>query len=181
MIANPGADTPHPTQTVTDDLVSWLPMQVDEDERMARAATPGPWWHNPGKAWLNPEAFEAYDRSKGEEFVGYGESPFSGCIAATGPASHAQSMADAEHIARHNPVPALREVEFKRRILAIHRRRADVTGEPGGTFDNCCDGCGYGGICDDPNVEDISDCPELRAMGAIYTDRPGYREEWRPA
>lgn len=32
-----------------DDLVRWLGAQLDEDERIARAATPGPWRHHPGK------------------------------------------------------------------------------------------------------------------------------------
>lgn len=96
----------------------WLRARLDDDERTARAATTGPWWHNPGKQWLDPDAFEVYDRSKGEEFVGYGESPLSGCIAATGPASHAQAMSDAEHVARWHPARVLAEVHAKQDLLA---------------------------------------------------------------
>jgi hypothetical protein len=136
-----------------DDLVTWLRAQLDEDERAARAATAGPWWHNPGKAWLSPEAFEAFDRTKGEEFVGYGESPFSGCIATTGPASHAQSMADAEHIARHDPARVLAEVDAKRRILDGHAMETHW----------CPMGDGI-----------------LRVLALPYADRPGYRNEWKP-
>jgi hypothetical protein len=32
---------------VIDELVGWLRLQLDEDERVARAATSGPWWDSP--------------------------------------------------------------------------------------------------------------------------------------
>jgi hypothetical protein len=147
---------------VIDDLIPWLRAQLDEDERVARAATAARWWHNPGKAWLDPAAFEAFDLSKGEEFVGYGESPLSGCVAATGPASHAQSMADAEHIALHDPARVLAEVDAKRRILALHDEQHDCDGDPRSYADP------YEG------------CRTLRLLALPYADRPGYREEWRP-
>ncbi|RAN92647.1 hypothetical protein GAR05_06139 [Micromonospora saelicesensis] len=141
-----------------DDLVTWLCAQLDEDERAAKAATSAPWWHNPGKVWLDPEAFEQFDRAKGEEFVGYGESPLSGCVAATGPASHAQSMADAEHIARHDPARVLAEVDAKRRILDLMMPGRPVY--PGA----------YGQA-----YRDV-----LRLLALPYADRPGYRDEWKP-
>jgi hypothetical protein len=169
---------------VTDEignLVSWLCAQLDEDERIARTATPGPWWHNPGKAWLAPEAFEKYDRSKGEEFVGYGQSPLSGCIAATGPASHAQSMADAEHIARHNPVRALAEVAAKRQIVSRHTRkegeRQSICAECGGR--EWKPGVGHTGLDPYPWVMPWP-CPTLRLLALPYADREGYRKEWKP-
>lgn len=101
------------------ELVDFLRARLDEDEAAAKAATPGPWWHNPGKQWLDPEAFEKYDLAKGEEFVGYGgPHPFTGAVCATGPASHAQSMADATHIARFaDPARVLAEVEAKRALI----------------------------------------------------------------
>ncbi|MFF2778858.1 hypothetical protein ACFVU3_28620 [Streptomyces sp. NPDC058052] len=34
-----------------------------EEEKIARAATPGLWWYNRGKQWLNGEAFVRYDVS----------------------------------------------------------------------------------------------------------------------
>jgi hypothetical protein len=99
-------------------LIDFLRARLDEDERIARAATPGPWRHNPGKQWLDGEAFERYDLSQGQEFVGYGgPHPFTGAVASTGPADHVQSMKDAAHIARHDPARVLAEVEAKRRIL----------------------------------------------------------------
>ena len=149
-----------------DDLVQWLRAQLDEDEQIAQAATPGPWWHNPGKQWLGPEAFEKYDLRQGEEFVGYGgPHPFTGAVASTGPASNMQGMKDAAHIARHDPARVLREVDAKRRLLAIHR---PYVPEP----DQSCLGCA-GGIM-------FTSCPVIPLLALPYADRPGYREDWRP-
>ncbi|MFD9564369.1 DUF6221 family protein [Streptomyces sp. NPDC059994] len=71
----------------------------------------------------------------------------------------------AEHIVRHDPARVLREVEAKRRLLAVHRPYVD---EP----DQACLGCA-GGIM-------WRSCPVWRALAAVYADRPGYRQEWRP-
>src|SRR5687767_7508448 len=37
-----------------DDLIAFLRARLDEDEQAARAATPGPWRHNPNKHWRKP-------------------------------------------------------------------------------------------------------------------------------
>lgn len=147
----------------TDALIAFLRARLDEDEAAAHAATAGPWWYNPGKQWLGPEAFERYDLAKGEEFVGYGgPSPFVDAVAATGPANNPQSMADAAHIARHDPARVLREVEAKRRLLYQfeHRGnsvRATVTPSTGGVWDDL-----------------------LRMLAAVYADHDDYRQEWTP-
>lgn len=158
-----------------DDLIAWLratwdarARELDEDERVARAATQAPWWHNPGKVWLGAEAFEAYDRSKGEEFVGYGESPFSGCIAATGPASHAQAMADAQHIARWDPKRVLREVATERTDLDAKRQMLAHIGmvvlSPGREA---------------LPAEYVAQMEWfLRLLALPYAGRDGWREEW---
>jgi hypothetical protein len=161
-----------------DDLVQWLGKQLDEDERVAKAATGGPWWYNPGKQWLGPDAFEQYDLAKGEEFVGYGgPHPFTGAVCATGPANNMQSMKDADHIARHDPARVLREIDAKRALIA--------RGGPFCTSD-----------CDDPDnepkdpdtnwttsLEHHFDCAAYQAAAALavpYDHRPGYLEKWRP-
>ena len=156
------------------DLIEFLRARLDEDERVARAATPGPWRHNPGKQWLGPDAFEAYDLAKGEEFVGHGgPSPFTGCVAATGPASHPQSMADARHIALHDPARVLREVEAKRRILDMWES-PEAAKHPGGV-----DGRDPDEQMRDVAVADaIDEVVRLLALG--YSDHPDYQESWRP-
>lgn len=149
-------------------LIRFAEARVTDDERIARAATPAPWWYNPGKVWLGAEAFEMYDRSKGEEFVGYGESPFSGCVAATGPGNHPQSMRDAEHIARHDPARVLRDVASKRRILTEVVAQIDgmdrrIIGE-------------WGSSTDEPDESHLL----LKLLAAPYDSHPDWDEAWRP-
>ncbi|MGW5175874.1 DUF6221 family protein [Streptomyces sp. NPDC004082] len=145
-----------------DELVRWLGEQLDEDERIARAATPGPWWHNPGKQWLGPEAFETYDLRQGEEFVGYGgPHPFTGAVASTGPASNMQGMKDAAFIAEHDPARVLREIDAKRDLLrfaaGVHDHHETFTTGVSARLDGT-----------------------LRLFALAYADRPGYRNEWKP-
>lgn len=177
-----------------DELVRWLTACLDEDERIARAATPGPWWHNPGKQWLGPEAFEKYDLRQGEEFVGYGSPhPFTGAVASTGPASNAQGMKDAAFIAAHDPARVLREIDAKRRIVAAYLPPGgdphpglpctdDIEGDPDGVF--------YA----EQHPADQGACVRhleaskrllhhdyvLRLLALPYADRPGYEERWAP-
>ena len=150
-------------------LVDFLRARLDEDEAAAKAATPGPWWYNPGKQWLDPEAFEKYDLAKGEEFVGYGgPHPFTGAVCATGPASHSQSMADAAHIARSaNPARVLAEVEAKRRILddVLPTMQADEISI-----------AGEWGVGSDPVREASDDLLSLLALP--YRDHPDFDPAW---
>lgn len=152
------------------ELVDFLRARLGEDAALAGAATPGPWWHNPRKQWLDPDAFEKYDLAKGEEFIGYGgPHPFTGAVAATGPADDPQSMADADHIARHDPARVLAEVGAKRRILddVLPTMQADelrIAGE--------------WGVGSDPVREASDDLLSLLALP--YAEHPDYREEWRP-
>ncbi|MFK0140684.1 DUF6221 family protein [Streptomyces murinus] len=159
-----------------DDLVEFLRARLDEDERIARAATPGPWWHNPGKQWLSPDAFEKYDLHQGEEFVGYGgPHPFTGAVASTGPASHMQAMKDAAFIAAHDPARVLREIDAKRRIIALWKAADDdAAGEQrhADSYDTGADGWPMG------REDALSDV--LRLLALSYADRPGYKESWRP-
>jgi Family of unknown function (DUF6221) len=124
-----------------DDLVAWLRAQLDEDERIARRA--------------------------GDSFRQIGET---GVIVAT-EGDRAEECASAnwagvaEHIVEHDPARVLREIDAKRRLLAIHR---PYVPEP----DQSCLGCA-GGIM-------FTSCPVVRLLALPYADRPGYCEEWRP-
>ncbi|WP_405888851.1 DUF6221 family protein [Streptomyces sp. NBC_01136] len=152
---------------MTDDLPEWLRTQLDEDERIAKDATPGPWWHNPGKQWLGPDAFEKYDLRQGEEFVGYGgPHPFTGAVASTGPASNMQGMKDAAFIAAHDPARVLREIDAKRKLIETITRRYEAS-KASSTSTSL-------------GAEWVVRADVLRLLALPYTDRPGYREEWRP-
>ncbi|HEU4422114.1 MAG TPA: DUF6221 family protein [Pilimelia sp.] len=140
-----------------DDLITWLRIQLDEDERVARSATAGPWRHNPNKHWRKPGT------------TWFEEAVFAGppgtdatCVAGTGETDDPQSMADAAHIARHDPARVLAEVDAKRRLLQQFELRgnsvrATVVPSTGGVWDDL-----------------------LRMLALPYAGRPGYRAEWRP-
>lgn len=82
-----------------DELTRWLGEQLDEDERIARAAKPGPWHEDGGVVYATHPT---------DEVVDYSES--------------------AEHIARHDPARVLREIEAKRRILGRVNSHATIMG-----------------------------------------------------
>jgi hypothetical protein len=93
-----------------DEIVVWLTAQLDNDERAASAASPGPWSYSPIHEFRMPGSGPL-------EFVRGGTDPDFNGIAATGPADDPQSMADAEHIARHDPTHIRHDTEAKRRII----------------------------------------------------------------
>jgi hypothetical protein len=85
---------------------------------------------------------------------------------------------------RWNPVHVLAECDAKRLILREHRRydewiREEMPSFASPSADAHCVGCGFGST-EEPRTEHIDQCPTLRALALPYTDRPGYREEWRP-
>lgn len=77
-----------------DELMAFLKARLDEDERVARHASHGPWVSH----------------------VGYISGGPTGMTRVT---QQAQAW-NADHIARHDPARVLREVEAKRRILDEH-------------------------------------------------------------
>lgn len=106
-------------------LVQLLRARLDEAERLARAATEGPWrcdpnkyWREPGGAWREEAVFAG---PPGERAV---------CVAGTGDVDDPQSMADAEHIAHHDPSAVLADIAAKRAILDLYEARLDA----------CCQG-----------------------------------------
>ncbi|PWI16045.1 hypothetical protein DI272_19130 [Streptomyces sp. Act143] len=64
---------------------------------LVNGATSGDWWYDPDKMWNGPGPHF------GEEFVAAGTVDRPVCVAATGPADHQQSMADAAYIAAVGP------------------------------------------------------------------------------
>ena len=138
-----------------DDLVRWLAEQLDEDERIARAATSGPWT-------LDDESYPetVYSAAKVDVVAGgrWG-----------GEASVFESTADAQHIVRHDPARVLREIDAKRKLLALH--------EPGETEYVDGDVCM---VCSERGEGPYYPCVTLRLLALPYADRPGYRDEWRP-
>ena len=169
---------------VMDDLVTWLTAQLDDDERVARAATAGPWRHSPDKHWRKPGT------AWFEEAVFAGATGASAtCVAGTGETGDRQSMADAEHIARHDPARVLRDVEVKRQILDIHgiiwrsigwlERDGDVLDEAYEELPVCVACVAKHSSFPTRDAVPVGPCRYVRLLASPYSDRPGYREEWK--
>jgi hypothetical protein len=153
------------------DLVQWLGGQLDEDERIAREATPGPWQNVP------TARHHATASGRSEEAV-FASPPDTGAmvVAATGEASERRNLINAEFIAAHDPARVLREIEAKRRMItevaAAHASAIDM--------EHAC--------CHDPEQILAGECeqhapndlPLLRLLALPYADRPGYEEGWAP-
>lgn len=143
-----------------DELITWLRAQLDEDERVARGATAGPWRYDPTKHHRRPgtSIFEegVFTGPPGAEAV---------CIAVTGETDDTQSMADAEHIARWDPARVLAEIAAKRAILDSITSRLDHR-EPDGGWEDAdaeTDGMASG---------------TLHLLAQPYAGHEGWREEW---
>lgn len=97
-------------------LLAFFEAQLDDEEKVAKAATPGPWRHDPNKHWRKPGAtwFEeaVFAGSPGEDAT---------CVAGTGETDDPQSMVDAAFIAYHHPNRVLAEINAKRALIKLHR------------------------------------------------------------
>ena len=134
-------------------IVDFIRARLDEDEQVARAASPGQWHAN-----------EESDEVLAED----------GITVADGFAlSGRQLRATTEHIARHDPARVLAEIDAKRRLLTLaFQNAAVIDGEWG---------CGHDAEAIEAHMCDpVDEIPELRALALPYSDHPDYREEWRP-
>jgi hypothetical protein len=127
-----------------DELVQFLRARLDEDEQLARAATQGEWvW---SREFVTPPGY--HHRTVGPLEPG-----------------------DAAYIAHQHPARVLRDIEAKRKLLALYVEHERMDRE---TFE--------------AEGEHARSLVSLRAAyfdavrfhAAVYADHPSYREEWRP-
>jgi Family of unknown function (DUF6221) len=88
---------------VTMTLTEFLMARIAEDEAVARAVTPGPWWIEKTSSHMDTETWAVADI---ERFRGY-----------TNHVSVGEDKPLAEYIARHDPARVLAECEAKREII----------------------------------------------------------------
>lgn len=88
------------------DLLAFLTARLDEDERIATAASPGP--------WITVEA--ECDLVDVESELGHVVRSCRDCL------TEGCDHFDAQHIARHDPARVLRDVEAKRKIIGQYER-----------------------------------------------------------
>jgi hypothetical protein len=132
------------------DLHGWITQQIDTVEAAARAATDGPWHVT---EYDYPTDFAAgIGTALGEvDVVGHG---YEG-----GGVEH---LADARHIAFHDPAAVLRRCAADRKIIARHQLDPDVYWAP------ACAGCGTYGDQDMPYTDNLNECPELLDLAEGY-------------
>ncbi|MFF4479473.1 DUF6221 family protein [Streptomyces sp. NPDC001520] len=137
-----------------DELVRWLGVQLDEDERIARAVEDrsAPWdgqWMADGNS-----AVRTYNGHV--LFYRHGSGPLKPGLT--------------DHVAEWDPARVLREIDAKRQILR-DLEQAELTlskAEPGTPPHDLMTGA----------VNLLRRTVRLHAE--VYDQRPGYREEWRP-
>lgn len=141
------------------DLALWLTAQFDEDERIACAASPGPWRVD---STVHTESINAGDGTTIIAGARWGDE-----------ASVFESDEDAAHIVEHDPARVLREVGSKRRQAAWC---VEVIGDRDlSRYDE------VGSLKDDKDALAVTLAVEtLRLLALPYADRPGYQEAWRP-
>jgi hypothetical protein len=157
VTATDAADRSDTGATVTDDPVTWLRAQLDEDERLAQEAADGD-----GGTWYMGERWNVFrDEDVAPE----------GCGDVHRLVVYGNVRSQSEHIARHDPARVLAEVAAKRAILDLHDPN-DTTGKR-----RWCVGCIEPDL---PGLMVRMPCQHARLLAAPYADRPGYRNEWAP-
>ncbi|MEU2788994.1 DUF6221 family protein [Streptomyces sp. NPDC007100] len=140
---------------MTEHLVQFLRDRLDEDEAVARAASPGPW------------------TQVGIGDYGWAVSFNRPDYAGVETEDDDQGRADADHIARHDPARVLAEVEAKRRLLVVHAKSSSYDGCATCDAGNDSCGCLGGAHWEYP-------CDTMKLLALPYADHPDYHEEWRP-
>jgi hypothetical protein len=149
-----------------EDLVQWLGAQLDEDERIARAATLGPWVQSGigDYGWT----------------VDFGR-PGAGVETA----NTEQGLADADFIAAHNPARVLREIDAKRRMLdRFTQADAERTYIRERYRAAVLEGDDDRARSHQRELHEATLRLQIHRavagdLASAYAGRPGYREEWR--
>jgi hypothetical protein len=134
------------------DLVTFFAARLDEEEAEAK----GP----PGWKLEHWTAIRYADKDSGRNWRVDAEPR---CVV------DQVAQEDAVFIARHDPARALREVAAKRAILAEHE--PEPWGDPHPELLRCAQGHG-------DEYWTTWPCTEVRALTAVWSDCPGYRQEW---
>jgi hypothetical protein len=146
------------------ELTEFLLARFAEDEEVARAATPGPWFANGA---MDENSQVGTGTGVVGRTVGFPGVDRRGDVVSDGVEGDGGAWwPDAQHIARHDPARVLAECDAKRRIVEQHSDVHDCSSVDWAAND--FGGAGWIG-CDVP-----------RLLALPYADHKDYREEWRP-
>ncbi|NEW74994.1 DUF6221 family protein [Streptomyces rhizosphaericus] len=156
-----------------DELARWLGAQLDEDERIARAAC----WDDRSDVWTARPPQRSYERYTIVDYLD------DGVVAVT--PENADDDGVGQHIACHDPARVLREIDAKRQILALYtatlESRAALRTRMRQVIHSDPDEFGKLHRQESELIETESGIrPVMLLLALPYADRPGYREEWRP-
>jgi len=134
-------------ETAGEDLIAFFNARLNEEWMVAKMATPGAW------------------HATGEDIITRGSDAYTAgaCIANA-------SGADGEHIARHDPARALREVEAGRKLLDEYKRyRASAASQTEA----------YGQV--GPGTWAVVRVlyRAIAFAASVHADHPDYRQEWK--
>ncbi|MFC5183523.1 DUF6221 family protein [Actinomadura harenae] len=140
-----------------DELVEFLRARIAKDEQIARAGSGAAWRPSPpGSISLDgPAGASAADRAAD----GAGAAP-----GRPGFVAQAENESYAEHIARHDPARALRDVAAKRLVLDEYVKAEWLLSS------------GHRGEA--AEAAQAVRLTTLRALASTYSDHPAYRPEW---
>lgn len=150
------------------DLVAFLRARLDEDERIAQAASPGPWSvrtaederadiYAPASAGLIAHGFDRSAVAVGEDGTG------------------GMSAADAEYIVRWDPARVLAEIAAKRAILDLHELVTPHDDDDLAPWRESQPGLQLCRECDWKPFP----CPTVRLLAQPYADHPDFDPTWR--
>ena len=139
------------------ELVKFLNARLDELEAKAKVATPGPW-----EAVVDDHGRGEIDASVWADSIRY--------YVTEKISSGGRHVADAEHIALHDPVRVLAEVEAKRGTIRLYEDTLSTIE----TFK------GHGVEARAHEVAAESYLNVIRLDAAVYSSHPEYNESWRP-
>lgn len=149
------------------DIAAFLTARLDEDEQVARDATPGPWLADYG------DDDEVYTMS---DPVRTSEANPDVCdyavIRYIRGGARDRTEANMVYIARHDPARVLADIAAKRRILARHRN-FDFPFNPDGDGPGDYAWTAHCDCCSQPWP-----CPDLRDLASQFADHPDYKEAW---
>jgi len=135
-------------------LADFNDARLNDDERIAKAATPGPW---------------AVDNETYAEQISSPDGPVVSGGRWGGEASVFESTEDALHIARHDPARVLGEVAAKRVLIANWRElilRIDAEPDPDKRGSLALTRHGLDQVA--------------YQLASVHADHPDYQESWRP-
>jgi hypothetical protein len=144
---------------MTDEIVAFISACLKNEEKAARAVL----WDGSGNSldW---------------------DAPFSATLDTGGDTIHIGDRYVTAHIALHDPARVLREIEAKKAIVADYVETVRIRDKSRAIIDAAGDNPGTQDVAEErwTSIEADALRDVLRRLAAVYVDRDGWKEEWKP-